>query len=47
MKDFKKYVARKDEVDFSLKEKNGHVVFVPAKGKSDQVPGIVAANFTS
>lgn len=40
MKDFKKYVARKDEIDFSLQEKSGHIVYVPAKGKFDQVPGI-------
>ena len=47
MKDFKIYVARKDEIDFSLVEKNGHVVYVPAKGKSGQVPGILKANFMS
>jgi len=47
MKDFKKYVARKDEIDFCLEEKSGHVVYVPANGKSDQVPGIVRANFKS
>jgi len=47
MKDFKIYVARKDEIDFSLVEKNGHVVYVPAKGKSGQVPGILKAKFMS
>lgn len=45
MKDLKKYVARKDEIDFSLKEKSGHVVYVPAKGKSDQVPGNCDSKF--
>lgn len=45
MKDFKKYVAREDEIDFSLKEKSGHVVYVPAKGKSDHVPGNCDSKF--
>lgn len=44
MKEFKKYVATRDEIDFSLEEKSGHVVYVPSKDKFDPVPGIVTPN---
>lgn len=46
MKEFKKYVARKEEIDFSLEEKSGHVVYVPDKNKfnDDPLPGIVNSN---
>ena len=49
MKEFKKYVSRKGEINFYLEEKSGHVVYVPAKDKvnDDPVPGIVTANAIS
>ena len=42
MKDFKKVIARKEEIDFSLKEEtNGHFVCVPARENIDHIPGIL------
>lgn len=49
MKEFMKFVARKEEIDFTLEEKSGHIVYVPAKDKLNdhQVPGIVTTNVIS
>lgn len=40
MKEFKKYITKKEEIDFSLEEKDGHIVYVPGKNKLEEIPGI-------
>lgn len=40
MKEFKKIVTKKEEINFSIKEEtNGHFVYVPFKENSDHIPG--------
>ena len=39
MKEFKKIVGRKEEIDFSLEETNGHFVYVLSRGNNDHIPG--------
>ena len=41
MKEFQKYITKKEEIDFSLEEKGGHIVYVPPRGKVDEIPGIL------
>ncbi|RMX50650.1 hypothetical protein pdam_00017149 [Pocillopora damicornis] len=38
MKEFKKYITKKEEIDFSLEEKDGHIVYVPGKNKLEEIP---------
>ena len=46
MKDFKIVVARKEEIDFSLKEEtNGHFVYVPGGDNIDHIPGILRLKY--
>ena len=40
MKEFQKYLIKKEEMDFSLEERDGHIVYVPSKSKVDEIPGI-------
>ena len=40
MKEFKKYITKEEEIDFSLEEKDGHIVYVPGKNKLEEIPGI-------
>lgn len=38
MKEFRKYITKKEEIDFSLEEKDGHIVYVPGKNKLEEIP---------
>ena len=40
MKEFKKIITKKEEINFSIKEEtNGHFVYVPFKENTDHIPG--------
>ena len=43
MKEFKKVVERKEDIDFSLEERNGHFVYLPSRTTIDQLPGKLKA----
>ena len=46
MKEFKRIVTKKEEINFSIKEEtNGHFVYVPFKENSDHIPGKLSFAF--